>query len=124
MATPSAEEIRRVEIEYPVELLDEMSSEQVQRLAREAFYVRLYQEGKISSGRAGALLSLSRSDFLDLLGRFNVSYFDEDADLAEDLRNAQQAQSSDVSPSGPVVSNTTPLISLGEIGLLEIAHTL
>jgi predicted HTH domain antitoxin len=93
MATPSAEEIRRVEIEYPVELLDEMSSEQVQRLAREAFYVRLYQEGKISSGRAGALLSLSRSDFLDLLGRFNVSYFDEDADLAEDLRNAQQAQS-------------------------------
>ena len=34
------------------------------------------------------------------------------------------AQSSDVSPSGPVVSNTTPLISLGEIGLLKIAHTL
>ncbi len=93
MATPPTEEVRRVEIEYPVEILDEMSSEQVQRLAREAFYVRLYQEGKISSGRAGALLGLSRSDFLDLLGRYNVSYFDENADLSEDLRNAQQAQS-------------------------------
>jgi predicted HTH domain antitoxin len=93
MATPPAEEIRRIEIEYPVEILDEMSSEQVQRLAREAFYVRLYQEGKISSGRAGALLGLSRSDFLDLLGRYNVSYFDESTDLAEDLRNAQRAQS-------------------------------
>lgn len=92
MTIPPAEEIRRVEIEYPVEILDEMSSEQVQRLAREAFYVRLYQEGKISSGRAGALLGLSRSDFLDLLGRYNVSFFDESTDLAEDLRNSQQAQ--------------------------------
>ncbi len=89
----AAEEIRRVEIEYPAEILDEMSSEQVQRLAREAFYVRLYQEGKISSGRAGALLGISRTDFLDLLGKYGVSYFDDDTDLAEDLRNVQQAQS-------------------------------
>ncbi len=34
------------------------------------------------------------------------------------------AQSHDTTPTGPVVSNTTPLISLGEIGLLEVAHTL
>ncbi|HEU4782659.1 MAG TPA: UPF0175 family protein [Ktedonobacterales bacterium] len=88
----AAEEVRRVEIEYPAEILDEMSSDQVQRLAREAFYVRLYQEGKISSGRAGALLGMSRSDFLDLLGRYNVPYFDDSADLAEDLRNAQRAR--------------------------------
>lgn len=93
MTTPPAEEIRWVEIEYPAEILDEMSSEQVQHLAREAFYVRLYQEGKISSGRAGALLGLSRSDFLDLLGQYNVSYFDDNTDLAEDLRHAHQAQS-------------------------------
>lgn len=32
--------------------------------------------------------------------------------------------SSDAAPTGPVVSNTTPLISLGEIGLLQVAHTL
>ncbi|HET9981424.1 MAG TPA: UPF0175 family protein [Ktedonobacterales bacterium] len=69
-----------------------MSDDRAPRLAREAFYVRLYQEGKISSGRAGALLGLSRSDFLDRLGRHNVSYFDENADLAEDLRNAQETK--------------------------------
>ena len=72
---------------------DKDEDDRAQRLACEAFYVRLYQEGKISSGRAGALLGLSRSDFLDLLGRYNVSYFDENTDLAEDVRNAQQAQS-------------------------------
>ena len=88
----AAEEIRRVQIEYPAEILDELSSEQVQQLAREAFYVRLYQEGKISSGRAGALLGMSRSDFLDLLGSYNVPYFDDSGDLAEDLRNAQRAR--------------------------------
>ena len=70
-----------------------MSNGKAPRLAREVFYVRLYQEGKISSGRAGALLGLSRSDFLDLLSRYNVSYFDENTDLAEDLRNVQQAES-------------------------------
>lgn len=89
----AAEEIRRVQIEYPAEILDELSSEQVEQLAHEAFYVRLYQEGKISSGRAGALLGLSRSDFLDLLGSYNVPYFDDNTDLAEDLRNAHQARS-------------------------------
>ena len=57
MATPSSQDTHRIEIEYPSEILDEMSSEQVQRLAREAFYVRLYQEGKISSGRCGSLLT-------------------------------------------------------------------
>ena len=44
---------------------DKDEDDRAQRLACEAFYVRLYQEGKISSGRVGALLGLSRSDFLD-----------------------------------------------------------
>ena len=89
----AAKEIRRVEIEYPAEIRDELSSKQVQRLAHEAFYVRLYQEGKISSGRAGALPGISRSDLLDLLGSYNVPYLDDSGDRAEDLRNAQQARS-------------------------------
>lgn len=94
MATsPTHDNTQKVEIEYPADLLNDMSGEQVQRLAREAFYVRLYAQGKISSGRAGAQLGLSRSDFLDLLSAYGVSYFDESADLAEDLRNAQQAHS-------------------------------
>lgn len=34
------------------------------------------------------------------------------------------SQSSSAMPAGPVVSNTTPLLSLGEIGLLDIIYTL
>jgi predicted HTH domain antitoxin len=84
---------RSLQIEYPADLLGESGADELQRLAREAFYVRLYQLGKIASGRAGAMLGLSRSDFLDLLGRYGVSYFDDQSDLAEDVRNAQRAHS-------------------------------
>lgn len=55
--------------------------------------IRLYEQGKISSGRAGAMLGMTRSDFLDLLGRYGGSYFDEQANLLEDLHNAQQVLS-------------------------------
>ncbi len=84
----------RIEFEYPDDLLGTLDAAELQRLAREAFYVRLYQQGAISSGRAGTQLGIGRVAFLDLLGRYGVSYFDEETDLAEDLRNADQARSS------------------------------
>ena len=55
--------------------------------------MRLYQLGRLSSGEAGHLLGLTRSDFLDLLGAYGVSYFDDKTDLAEDLRHAHNAHS-------------------------------
>ena len=42
------------------------------RRLREALVVRLYDLGKLSSGQAARLLGLSRWEFLDLLGRYNV----------------------------------------------------
>jgi predicted HTH domain antitoxin len=84
---------RSLQIDYPADLTQEVGPEELQRLAREAFYVRLYEQGHISSGRAGAMLGMSRSDFLDLLGRYGVSYFDEHTDLVEDLGNARRAHS-------------------------------
>ncbi|HEX3272173.1 MAG TPA: UPF0175 family protein [Ktedonobacterales bacterium] len=83
----------RIEFEYPDDLLGATNDAELQRIAREAFYVRLYQQGAVSSGRAGALLGIGRVAFLDLLGAYGVSYFDEETDLAEDLRNADQARS-------------------------------
>ena len=44
----------RIEFEYPDELLGSLNDAELQRLAREAFYVRVYQQEGISSGRAGA----------------------------------------------------------------------
>lgn len=93
MDMSNTQDIRSIQVKYPADLLNEMSSDQVRRLASEAFYVRLYEQGKISSGRAGALLGMTRSAFLDLLGSYGVSYFDERTDLADDLRNAQRARS-------------------------------
>ncbi|HUY76999.1 MAG TPA: UPF0175 family protein [Ktedonobacterales bacterium] len=79
------------QVPYPAELLGEMGADEVNRLAREALYVRLYQLGRLSSGEAGRLLGLTRSDFLDLLGAYGVSYFDDATNLAEDWRHAHDA---------------------------------
>lgn len=52
--------------------------------------VKLYELGKISSGLAAKLLNKSRIDFLDLLQKYNVSYFHDglENELESDLRNA------------------------------------
>lgn len=81
-----------VQVEFPAYVLQQMSAEEVRRLAQEALFVRLYEQGQISSGRAGALLGMTRSDFLDLLGRYGVSYFDEGTDLEGDLQAADHAR--------------------------------
>ena len=81
--------MRALEIEYPEDLLDQFAAAELQALARESLYVHLYALGHISSGRAAQLLDISRRAFLDLLGRYNVSLFDEHTDLDEDLQNAR-----------------------------------
>ena len=52
--------------------------------------VKLYELGKISSGMAAKLLNMSRIDFLELLHKYNVSYFDKglEDELETDMRNA------------------------------------
>ena len=81
--------MRIVEIEYPDEVLAGIDEEQLRHLAREALFVKLYEQGLLASGHAARLLGLSRSEFLDLLGHYGVSYFDEGADLAAEVRRAQ-----------------------------------
>lgn len=80
---------RTIEIEYPDDVLASTDEEHVRRLAREAFYARLYAEGLMSSGRAAQLLGITRWDFLDLLGRYGVSYFDEAIDQDQGAGRAQ-----------------------------------
>jgi hypothetical protein len=73
-----------LQIDYPDELLTlaGASPDTLAALAREALVVRLYDQGKLSSGQAARLLGLTRWEFLDLLGRYNVSVFDETMDVA------------------------------------------
>ena len=81
----------RLEIECPAELLDtsEHAEARLRRLAQEAFLIRLYGLGEISSGRAAEMLQMSRRAFLDLLGRYGVSIFDEQADLEIEARRGR-----------------------------------
>lgn len=75
--------MRVLEIEYPDDLLSGIDEPHLRAMAREAFYAKLYEQGLLSSGRAAQLLGMTRWDFLDLLGRYGVSYFDEDIDQDE-----------------------------------------
>jgi len=50
---------------------------------------KLYELGKLSSGRAADLAGLSRVRFLQALGQYGVPIFDlTEEELAQDLRNA------------------------------------
>ncbi len=51
--------------------------------------VKLYELGRLSSGRAAQLAGMSRAEFLLALGRYEVSPFQLDANsLAKDIANA------------------------------------
>ena len=78
----------KIQINCPEELLTQPEQTQagLERLAQEAFLVRLYELGQISSGRAAEILQVSRREFLDLLGQYEVSIFDEHADLEAEAR--------------------------------------
>lgn len=82
------------QVTYPTELLNLSSQppERLERLAREALLVRLYDLGELSSGQAAALLGITRREFLDLLSAYHVSVFDEEADLAAELKHSADAR--------------------------------
>ncbi len=73
--------MRTLLVEYPEDLLRDVKEDDVARLAQEALIVRLYDLGKLSSGGAADALGVSRREFLDLLGRYGVSPFDESTDV-------------------------------------------
>jgi predicted HTH domain antitoxin len=49
--------------------------------------VKLFELGKVSTGIAAKALSISRIEFLDLLGKYKVNFLNFD-DLDSDLENA------------------------------------
>lgn len=78
-----------IHLDVPDDLLDlpNQTPERLRALAREALLVRLYDQGVITSGWAAQALGLSRREFLDLLGTYRVSEFDEQMDVAAEARH-------------------------------------
>ncbi len=80
-------------IDYPEDLLEqtEQTREDLERLAHEALLIRLYDLGKLSSGKAAHLLGMPRREFLDLLGTYGVSSFDAAQDVETEAQLALAA---------------------------------
>jgi len=51
--------------------------------------VKLYEQGKISSGQGAEIAGFTKRTFIELLGRYNVSIFNYGAEeLERDIKNA------------------------------------
>lgn len=78
--------------ELAVEAAQAASPEQ---WALELILCQLYAEGKITTGQAARLLGVSRVDFMAVLDRRGVPFFDLSAEeLAADAANAHRAAES------------------------------
>ena len=65
-----------LQIEVPKELLALLGTKpQAAEVAREFVILGLYQESRISAGRAAELLGLTKRGFVSLLGRKGIDYF-------------------------------------------------
>ena len=80
-----------IHLEVPDEILWSLKEapEDVAREIRMAAAAKLYEIGKLSSGRAAQLAGVPRVVFLQALSRYGVATFDLTRDeIAEDLANA------------------------------------
>ena len=83
-----------LKIEYPPEVLWALQQkpEEFEAEARLLLAIKMYETGKLSTGRAARLAGVPRITFMFLLGRYGLSPFGETADeLAEDVDHARRA---------------------------------
>ncbi|MFL6263729.1 MAG: UPF0175 family protein [Thermoanaerobaculia bacterium] len=85
--------VLKVEIELPEKLLAalDVPESELGRQAREWVLLELFQEGKISSGKAAEFLGLSKAQFLDLLNERHLPYLDADSGYLESETAAAEA---------------------------------
>ncbi len=66
--------MKQMTIEYPddLELAVQTTTEEMQAQIRLMAALKMFELGKLSSGKAAELASLSRVEFFDLCGRYRV----------------------------------------------------
>ncbi len=84
---------RRLVLEFPEEVQEkDLQDDEVLMKAKEAAVMELLRKGKISQGKAGELLEISRHDLFDLMAKYDVSAFEATPEeLKEGLRNLKSA---------------------------------
>jgi predicted HTH domain antitoxin len=88
-------------MQYPrgFELAVHMTKEEMERHIRLMAALKMFELGKISSGKAAELAGMSRVEFLETCGRYRVSVFNypgEEAieEIKKDLETLKQLDSS------------------------------
>jgi predicted HTH domain antitoxin len=81
-----------INVTYPKHLafsLKMQDNEFVQEMQKLAI-IKLYELGKISSSNAAKILNLTRVDFIELINKYQVSFFSyvSEDELLNDLKNA------------------------------------
>lgn len=68
-----------VELELPRDLLGtlQVAEHELGPELKRLIALRLFQEERISSGKAAELLGVSKTEFIDLLDRHGIAYFTE-----------------------------------------------
>ncbi|MEQ9370516.1 MAG: UPF0175 family protein [Coleofasciculus chthonoplastes F3-SA18-01] len=68
-----------VRLNLPRDLLGvlDVSETGLEKRIRELIAIELFREGRISSGKGGELLGVSKWDFIQLLSRYKVPYFNQ-----------------------------------------------
>jgi predicted HTH domain antitoxin len=81
-----------VKLEVPAEFSKfGLTPERIQKDAPTLLVLQLFKDKVISGGKAAELLSISRVDFLDLLGSHRLPIFDmAEEELARDLATASE----------------------------------
>ncbi|WKN41721.1 UPF0175 family protein [Tunicatimonas pelagia] len=81
-----------INVEYPEFLANSLrlSNKDFESEIKISALIKLYELGKVSSGTAAKALELSRIDFLELLGKYQVTFFGDGSaqSLNEDMLNA------------------------------------
>jgi len=82
-------------IKYPPKVLWALQQEpnEFEREARLLLGIKLYENGKLSTGLASKIAGVPRVTFMFLLGQYGLSAFGEtEKDISRDLKHARQAR--------------------------------
>lgn len=92
--------MKQITLEYPddLELAVQTTSEELQAQIRLMAALKMFELGKLSSGKAAELAGLSRVEFFEVCGRYRVSLFNYppeelEAELKTDLEAVRRASS-------------------------------
>ncbi|MCB0211604.1 MAG: UPF0175 family protein [Anaerolineae bacterium] len=91
--------MNKISITFPenFELAVQTTAEELEAQIRLMAALKMFELGKLSSGKAAELAGLSRAEFFEMCGRYKVSIYnydtdDVEAELKADLDTLEQAQ--------------------------------